>query len=226
MKQGSTERFQRFVRASSRVAFRRAYQQVRLDPQKYLRHLRRRLQRPIYSWEDVRQMPDQELKIHGDQVIKSSARLAALEGMGFGFGGLIAALPDFGVLAAITVRMLQKLSLTYGFEYSTDAELARLWLAAASAAGLDLGRDYLGRQAMERVVPKIVDQVALKAGAEVAEKWAARVVPVLGAGTAAALNYWFVRSWGRRAQQHFLERRRSMRLPETGPYLLPSTAGS
>lgn len=185
------------------------------------------MKRPIHSWEDLRRLSDEELKLHGDNVIKSSAKLAALEGMGLGLGGLLMTLPDFGILAAITVRMLQKLSLTYGFEYSTDDELAGLWLAAASAAGLDFGREYLEKQAMERLIPRIVDQVALRAGAEVAEKWAARVVPILSAGTAAGLNYWFVRSWGRRAQQHFLERRRSLRLPpQTGPYLLPSTSAS
>jgi len=227
MEHGSSEWFQRVVRASSRAAFRRAYRQVRLDPEKYLHQLRRHLKRPIHSWQDLRELSDEELKLHGDKVIRSSAKLAALEGMGFGLGGLVAALPDFGILAAITVRMLQKLSLTYGFEYSTDDELAGLWLAAASAAGLDFGCDYLEKQAMERLVPRIVDQVALRAGAEVAEKWAARVVPIVSAGAAATLNYWFVRSWGRRAQRHFLDRRRYLRLPaETGPYLLPSASAS
>jgi hypothetical protein len=225
MERSSSEWFQRLLRASSRSAFRRAYKRVQLDPQKYMEQLRRRMKRPIHSWGDLRRLSDEELKLQSDDVIRSSAKLAALEGMGLGLGGLLTTLPDFGILAAITVRMLQKLSLTYGFEYSTDEELASLWLAAASAAGLDFGREFVEKQALERVIPKIVDQVALRAGAEVAEKWAARLVPILSAGTAAALNYWFVRSWGRRAQQHFLERRRSLRLPEeTGPYLLPSTS--
>jgi EcsC protein family len=228
MQQGSSDRIHRLLRASSRRGFRRAYQQVRLDPQKYFRQLRQRLNLPISSWHDLRSVKDEELNPHADRVIKSAARLAALEGMGLGLGGLITALPDFGILAAITIRMLQRLSLTYGFEYSTDDELASLWLAAASAAGVDLGREFLERQALERLVPKIVDQVALRAGAEVAEKWAARVIPVLSAGTAAALNYWFVRAWGRRAQRHFLERRRTLRISpaDSGPFLLPSPSPS
>ncbi len=224
----SSDSVRRLLRASSQSAFRHAYKQVRLDPEKYLKHLRQRLGRPIYSWQDLRQVSDEELNRHGDEVVKSSAKLAALEGAGLGLGGLVMTLPDFGILAAITIRMLQKLSLTYGFEYTTDDELARLWLAAASAAGLDFGREFLEKQAMERVVPKIVDQVALRAGAEVAEKWAARVIPILSSATAGALNYWFVRSWGRRAQRHFLERRRSLRLApaDSGPFLLPSTSPS
>ena len=224
----SSDRIASLLRAASLSAFRRTYRQVRLDPQRYFHQVRRHLGRPVYSWQDLRQLPDQELNRHADRVIKSSSRLAAFEGLGLGIGGLVTALPDFGILAAITIRMLQKLSLTYGFEYSTDDELASLWLAAASAAGLDLGREFLEKQAMERLVPKIVDQVALRAGAEVAEKWAARLVPILSAGTAGALNYWFVRSWGRRAQKHFLERRRSLRLSpgQSGPFLLPSPSPS
>jgi uncharacterized membrane protein YdjX (TVP38/TMEM64 family) len=120
--------------------------------------------------------------------------------------------------------MLQRLSLTYGFQYSTNEELARLWLAAASAAGLDFSRDLLEKQAAEHLVPKIVDQVAIRAGAEVADKWVGRLVPVLSAVAGSALNYWFVRSWGRRAQRHFLERRELLRLKAegSGTYLLPS----
>lgn len=224
----SLDRVASLLRAASLSAFRRTYRQVRLDPQRYFHQVKRHLGRPVYSWEDLRHLPDEELSRHADRVIKSSSRLAAFEGLGLGIGGLVTALPDFGILAAITIRMLQKLSLTYGFEYSTDEELASLWLAAASAAGLDLGREFLEKQAMERILPKIVDQVAIRAGAEVAEKWAARVVPILSAGTAGALNYWFVRSWGRRAQKHFLERRRSLRLSPggSGPFLLPSPSPS
>jgi hypothetical protein len=139
-----------------------------------------------------------------------------------------------GILSAITLRMLQKLSLLYGFEYSTEEETVELWIAAATAAGLDLGRDFLEKQAVERLVPRIIDRMAVKLGAEVAEKWAGRIIPVLSAGAAGALNYYFVRAWGRRAQKHFRERHlsalaqqarraRTRSLPSTTP-LLPSTS--
>jgi EcsC protein family len=220
-----SDRAYRVLRASSRAGFRHAYKGVRLNPQAYFEKLKRHLDLPtIHSWQDLQYVNDEDLNPHADRVIKASSRLAALEGVGLGLGGLAAALPDFGILAAVTVRMLQKLSLTYGFDYSSDEELFGLWLAAASAAGLDLGRDLLEKQAMERLVPKIVDAVALRAGAEVAETIGTRVIPILSAGAAGALNYWFVKSWGRRAQRHFLERRTTLRLlPEPQrPYLLRS----
>jgi hypothetical protein len=215
----------RLLRASSRAGFRHAYKGIRLDPEAYFHKLRRHLNVPaVRSWQDLQYLDDADLNPHADRVIKASARLAALEGVGLGLGGFAAALPDFGILAAVTVRMLQKLSLTYGFDYSTDEELFALWIAAASAAGLDVGRDFIEKQAMERLVPKIVDAVALRAGAEVAETLGSRVIPILSAGAAGALNYWFVKSWGRRAQRHFLERRSTLRvLPEESrPYLLQS----
>jgi len=124
----------------------------------------------------------------------------ALEGLGFGLGGVMTLLPDMGVLATITIRLLQKLSLLYGFNYRTEDEEVELWMAAASAAGLDLGRDFLEKQAIEKLVPRIIDRIAVKAGAELAEEWVGRFVPLVSAGLAGGLNYYFVRSWGRRAQ--------------------------
>jgi hypothetical protein len=218
----------RALRMASKVGFRRAYNQVRLDPERYFQHVKDRLGLPIQSWDDLRYVSDEDLNPHAERVIKSAAKIAALEGMGLGFGGIVTALPDFGILAAITVRMLQRLSLTYGFQYSSNEELAGLWLAAASAAGLDFTRDLVEKQATERLLPKLVDQVAMKAGAEMADKWVGRMVPLVSAAAGSALNYWFVRSWGRRAQRHFLERRRLLRLrpEEPGPYFLPSESPS
>jgi len=224
-KKAPTAWLSRLLQSSVRGGLRRAYAQVQLDPKKYLRHVRRAYGLPIKSWQDVRLLDESLLNRTAARVVRSSARTAALEGMGLGIGGITTLVPDMGILSAITIRMLQKLSLIYGFEYSTDDEVAALWVAAASAAGLDLTREFLEKQAVERIVPRIVDQVAVKLGAEVAEKWAARVVPILSAAAAASLNYYFVRSWGRRAQQHFLERRRYLharRIP--GPFLLPSTS--
>jgi hypothetical protein len=192
------------------VGFRRAYSQVQVDQRKYLRHVQRAHRLPIESWQHMFHHGPKVIDPIAASTIKSASRMAALEGAGLGLGGFLAVVPDMGILSAITMRMLQKLSLLYGFEYSTDEETVHLWIAAASAAGLDLGRDFLEKQAIERLVPRIIDRMAVKVGSEVAEKWAGRIVPVLSAGTAGALNYYFVRAWGRRAQTHFLARHLSV----------------
>ena len=201
----------RFLQLSARNGFKRAYLQVRLDPEKYREQVRRRTSLPLKTWEDARYLDERVLAPHANRIISQASRTAALEGLGLGVGGFSTLIPDMGLLSAITVRMLQRLSLIYGFEYTTDDEIAGFWLAAATAAGVDLGRDFLEKQAVERMVPLLVDRIAMKVGAEAAEKWAARIVPIVSAGAAAAINYYFVRAWGRRAQQHFLDRRRSLR---------------
>ncbi|HTZ99236.1 MAG TPA: EcsC family protein [Candidatus Aquilonibacter sp.] len=191
---------------SAQAGFRRAYEQVRIDETKFLRYVQRAHKLPIRSWDEMFYLGPEVIDPIAARTILGASKMAALEGMGLGIAGFLGAIPDMGILAAITLRMLQKLSLLYGFEYVTDEETVALWIAAASAAGVDLGKDLLEKQAMERVVPKLVDQVAVKVGSEVAEKWAGRIVPVIGAGVSGAINYYFVRSWGRRAQQHFLDR--------------------
>jgi hypothetical protein len=204
--------------AAAGAGFRRAYSQVQVDERKYLRHLQRAHRLPIESWQEMFHLGPQLLDPIAAGTIKSASRMAALEGAGLGLGGFLTVVPDMGILSAITLRMLQKLSLLYGFEYSTEEETVNLWIAAASAAGLDLGRDFLEKQAVERLVPRIIDRIAVKFGAEVAEKWAGRIVPVLSAGAAGALNYYFVRAWGRRAQKHFLARHLSVLAQAARPH--------
>ncbi|HWF38688.1 MAG TPA: EcsC family protein [Candidatus Acidoferrales bacterium] len=201
----------RLFQSAVRMGFRQAYPRVEVNPEKYLENVRNLYGLPLETWKDAHRLDERVLAPVSARIITSSARMAALEGMGFGVGGLATVLPDMGVLAAITLRMLQKLSLVHGFEYSTAEEVTALWLAAASAAGMDLAREFVEKQAVEKLVPRIIDAMAVKVGAEVAEKWAARVVPLLSAGAAATLNYYFVRAWGRRAENHFLEKHRAAR---------------
>lgn len=199
----------RLLQYSTRAAFLRAYRQVQVNPKAYLAEVCRVHRLPVRSWDQMFLLGEEVITPIADDIVSASAKAAALEGAGLGVAGMIALVPDAGILAAITIRMLQKLSLVHGFEYSTEDESAEIWIAAATAAGVDLGRDFLEKQATERLVPRLADAVAVKVGTDIAEKWSARLVPVLSAGAGAALNYYFVRSWGRRAQVHFLERHRT-----------------
>jgi uncharacterized protein (DUF697 family) len=166
---------------------------------------------PVSSLHQVYSFHPAALDHVADETIKASMKLAAAEGAGFGVGGLITIVPEFGVLAAITLRMMQKLSLIYGFAYSTDAEVAELWIATASAAGVDVGKDLLEKEVLERFVPRIIRRIAAKAGTEVAEKWSGRLVPVLSSAIGGTLNYYFVREWGHRAKRYFREKHLSVR---------------
>jgi len=114
-------------------------------------------------------------------------------------------------LSAITMRTIQKLSLVYGFQFNTDGEIAELWIAAASAAGVDISRELLEKEVVNKFVPRVIRSIAARASAEVVEKWAGRMIPLVSSAIGAGLNYWFVRAWGARAKAHFRERHLQLR---------------
>jgi len=207
-----------------------AYSSVRVDSAKFLLQLRAAYRVPISGYHGVFSLEIRELDQVAESIIRSGMKMAAVEGAGFGLGGLLTILPDMGILSAITMRTIQKLSLLYGFEYNTDDEIAELWIAAASAAGVDLGGDLLEKEFINKFVPKVIQRIAARASAEVVEKWAGRVIPLASSALGAGLNYWFVRAWGQRAMLHFRQRHlavRHARLAElTGQSQLPSAADS
>jgi hypothetical protein len=184
----------------------RAYSTVQVDPEKFLVQLRTAYRLPISGYHGTYQLEMGELDSVADELIRSGMKLAAAEGAGFGLGGLITILPDLGILSAITMRTIQKLSLVYGFQFNTDGEIAELWIAAASAAGVDISRELLEKEVVSKFVPRVIRSIAARASAEVVEKWAGRMIPLVSSAIGAALNYWFVRAWGERAKAHFRER--------------------
>jgi len=109
------------------------------------------------------------------------------------------------------MRTIQKLSLIYGFELNTDSEIAELWIAAASAAGVDISRELLEKEVVNKFVPKVIQRIAVQAGSDVVEKWAGRLIPIASSAIGCALNYYFVRAWGGRARAHFRGKHLEMR---------------
>ena len=204
----------RRVESALTMGLTRAYETVRVDPDKFLLQLRIAYRVPVSGYHGVYSLDVRELDIVSESIIRSGMKIAALEGAGLGLGGLITIVPDLGILSAITMRTIQKLSLLYGFEYNTDDEIAELWIAAASAAGVDLGRELLEKEVINRFVPRVIERVAARASAEVVEKWAGRVIPLASSAIGAGLNYWFVRAWGERARTHFRERHLKIRAHE------------
>jgi uncharacterized protein (DUF697 family) len=192
----------------------RAYKTMRVDPNRFLMELRAAHGLPVTSFQGMYSVEPPVLDTVAENIIHSSMKMAAAEGAGFGLGGLLTIVPDFSILAGITLRTVQKLSLVYGFEYNTDDEMAELWIAAASAAGVDLGRELLEKNVVQKLIPRIIQRIAAKASAEFVEKWAGRLIPVVSSLIGGTLNYYFVRGWGERAHTHFrqkhLERRQQM----------------
>jgi uncharacterized protein (DUF697 family) len=197
----------------------RAYETIRVDPDRFLMQLRVAHGLPIATFQGIYTLPVDRLDDVAESIVRGSMKIAAAEGAGLGLGGVLTIVPDLGILSAITMRMIQKLSLVYGFELNTDEEISELWIAAASAAGVDISRELLEKEVVNRFVPRVVRQIAVKAGAEVAEKWASRLIPVVSSAIGCGLNYYFVRAWGERARSHFrakhLETRNHLNVSQT-----------
>ena len=202
-----------------RAAFLKAYQTVKVDPDKYLNHLRIAYDLPALTYEGVYSVNVAHLDRIAEETIRTSMKIAAAEGAGLGIGGLFTILPDLGILAAITIRMIQKLSLIYGFQYNTEQEEGELWVAAASAAGVDISRELVEKQVVSKFVPKVIQRIAASASAEFVEKWTARLVPVVSSVIGAGLNYYFTKVWGERAVQHFRRRHLDVRARMNSPQL-------
>jgi hypothetical protein len=199
----------------------RAYSTVQVDPEKFLLQLRTAYRVPVSGYHGVYSLEVGELDMVADDLIRGGMKLAAAEGAGFGLGGLITIIPDLGILSAITMRTIQKLSLVYGFQFNTDHEIAELWIAAASAAGVDISRELLEKEVVNKFVPRVIQRIAARASTEVVEKWAGRMIPLVSSALGAALNYWFVRAWGVRAKAHFRERHLQLRQQSERPALAP-----
>jgi hypothetical protein len=211
------------------IGLTRVYSRVQVDPDKFLVQLRTAYRVPISGYHGVYSLEVGELDAVADDLIRGGMKLAAAEGAGFGLGGMMTIVPDLGILSAITMRTIQKLSLIYGFQFNTDSEIAELWIAAASAAGVDIGRELIEKEVVSKFVPRVIERIAARASTEVVEKWAGRMIPLVSSAIGAGLNYWFVRAWGERAKAHFRQRHLQIRqqerageLPPSAPRVLPA----
>jgi len=201
----------RRIEDALREGFARAYETVRVDPDRYLFQLRTAHELPIATFRGMATLPIETVDDVAEQTIRAGMKLAAAEGAGMGLGGLVTLVPDLSILAVITFRTLQKLSLIYGFEFNTDEEVAELWMAAASAAGVDISREVLEKEVVNRFVPRVIRAIAAQASKEIVEKWAGRIIPLVSSAVGAGLNYYFVRAWGERAKRHFREKHLQLR---------------
>jgi hypothetical protein len=205
-----------------RRGFQHAYETVKVDPARFLLQLRTAHGVPVASFQGLYSVNVGLLDQLAARVIQGGTRMAAAEGAGLGLGGMLTMVPDLGILAGITLRTIQKLSLVYGFEYNTDDEMAELWIAAASAAGVDISRELLEKEVVNRFVPRVIERVAVQASREAVEKWSGRLIPIASSVIGAGLNYYFVRAWGERAQAHFrrrhLELRSRMQAEQSAPH--------
>ena len=194
-----------------RFGMRRGLRSVEVDPEDFRRQLANKHGLWVPNFSRMQDVPLERLDEIAKSLIRDAERLALAEGAGFGLGGMITLLPDAGLLTAITLRLIQRLCLLYGFEARGHDDRMELWIAAATATGVDYGKDLAEKQMFEKLAPRVVQRLAVKLGEEAAEKWVGRLIPLASSAIGGALNFSFVRSWGRRVQRNLRARHVSAR---------------
>ena len=207
----------RTVGRAMRFGFWKGLRSVEVDPDDFRRRLADKHGLWVPDFERMKDVPIERLDAIAKILIRDAERLAMAEGAGFGLGGMITLLPDASFLTIITLRLIQRLCLLYGYQAHGQEERLEMWMAAATAAGIDYGKDLAEKQMMEKLGPRIAARLAAKLGEETAQKWAGRLIPLASSAIGGALNFSFVRGWGRRVQRNLRARHLAERAAPSSP---------
>ena len=154
-----------------------------------------------------------------DQYIRNSKLMTSLSGAGLGAAGFMMAGPELSILAANIIRLAQRMSIVYGFDYHQPAESIHVWTSLARALGVETVADGTSKVAV-RNLPKLlahgpgrsqmfktlIKLIAARLGLIVTERGLARALPLVGAGVAAVTNFQLVRDLGGKMQGYYRDR--------------------
>src|SRR5437763_14828435 len=185
----------RVARRFLRFGALRGMRSIEIDPEAFRRRLAEKHGLWVPNFARMKDVPIEHLDAIAAALIRDAERLALVEGAGFGLGGMITFLPDASFLTIITLRLIQRLALLYGFETREADQRIEMWKAAAAASGIDYGRDLAGKQMCEKIAPRVAQRLAAKLGTETAGKWVGRMVPLASSAIGGAMNFLFVRCW-------------------------------
>lgn len=190
---------------------------IEIDREDFRRQLKKKHGLEVTNFRYMHCVPLGHLDAIAKSLIRDTERLALLEGAGFGLGGMITIIPDAGLLTILTLRLIQRLCLLYGFEHRGQSERLELWMAAATATGVDYGKDLAEKQILEKLAPRIAERLAVRLGQETAERWVGRLIPLASSAIAGSLNFAFVRAWGGRVQRNLRVRHVARRTVPAAP---------
>ena len=167
--------------------------------------------RVVSSVDDVCRLPVEVIDPVASRYIREASRSAAISGVSLGLGGWVGVPPGLLHLTVLLLRLAQRLSVSYGVDFTTSRGEIELWKSLAQGVGARL--DWEGTEAeLYRRLPVVVtgtgtftNPLLVKAAQEVLLRVAitsgariTRFVPVVGAGSGAVLNFLEVHRVGRR----------------------------
>lgn len=184
----------------------------------------------VETFEELGAQPLDELDKLARSFFAENKILAALEGAGTGFGGLVLIAADIPAVFTIAFRTIQQIGASYGFDMR-DPNLASVVLgivgvasgaeeAAKIAALTDLhvtarmfAKNWTYKKVAERsmagapaaALKEMTRRLPQEIAKSVTKKKLAQLIPVAGAAVGAGFNYWFMASTSRTAYMTFRE---------------------
>lgn len=153
----------------------------------------------------------------GDKRLQEGA-VAGVQGAAAGFFGGWTLAADVAGVMLLSMRAVQSRALVYGFDPSSDQELAfvlkvldaasRLGPNSKTAArsGLSMASRALTRPAVKRAIEEALERVPKSLTARFVAMKSESVAPVLGAATSATFNAWYLQAVSETARQAYRER--------------------
>jgi len=188
----------------------RLYQVASVEPEAVLDDVRKG-GHAVESLHDLQKLPTEVLDALVDGYIQRAKRVAAVGGVSLGLGGWLGLGPGLSQLLVVILRLGQRISLAYGFDYRTDRGELELWKGIAAAVGASLRWEGVEAELIKRLpvavtgsgtftnpllmqaLRAVIARVALSSGRQVT-RW----LPLVGGGTGMIFNYLEVDRIGRR----------------------------
>jgi len=203
--------------------FQRLYQVASVEPESVFADLRE-AGHDVSTLEDLQKLPTEVLDSLADNYIRRARRKAAVGGVSLGIGGWLGLGPGLSQLLILILRLSQRISLVYGFDYRSGRGELELWKALAAAVGASLrwegteaeivkrlpvavtGSGAFANPLLMQALRAVVKRVALLSGRQVT-RW----LPLVGGGTGMVFNYLEVGRIGNRLKanwraQHVISR--------------------
>ena len=96
---------------------------LEIDREEFRRQLKKKHGLEVADFRHMHLVPVARLDAIAKRLIKDTEKLAVLEGAGFGLGGMLTIIPDAGLLTILTLRLIQRLCLLYGFDQNGQSEI-------------------------------------------------------------------------------------------------------
>tara|TARA_Y100001968_G_scaffold332461_1_gene390712 strand:+ start:380 stop:1090 length:711 start_codon:yes stop_codon:yes gene_type:complete len=188
----------------------RLYQLASVEPDQVLADLRQS-GHPVQSIEQLQTLPTEVLDRQADLYIRSAKRKAAFGGASMGMGGWLGLGPGLSQMLVVALRLSQRISLVYGFDYRDERGELELWKGLAAAVGASLrwegteaelwgrlpaaitGSGALSNPLITQALRSVVKGLALRSSGQLS-RW----LPLVGGGAGMVFNYLEVDRMGRR----------------------------